>query len=208
MTTKAEILEAIKGMSVLDLADLVKELEEEFGVSAAAPVAAVAMAPGGNGAAAVEEEQTEFDVMLKEFGAKKIAVIKVVRELTPLGLKEAKELVESAPTAVKEAVSKDEAEDAKTRLEDGRRRRHYRLANNTPAPASLHCRGRRTNPGSVSSRGRSPGVTPCVGSRSGPALANLPGEFLYGISHADRPRFDNPRVHAAKPQRSPAGSCR
>ena len=118
MTTKAEILEAIKGMSVLDLADLVKELEEEFGVSAAAPVAAVAMAPGGNGAAAVEEEQTEFDVMLKEFGAKKIAVIKVVRELTPLGLKEAKELVESAPTAVKEAVSKDEAEDAKTRLED------------------------------------------------------------------------------------------
>ena len=118
MTTKAEILEAIKGMSVLDLADLVKELEEEFGVSAAAPVAAVAMAPGGNGAAAVEEEQTEFDVMLKEFGAKKIAVIKVVRELTPLGLKEAKELVESAPTAVKEAVSKDEADDAKKRLEE------------------------------------------------------------------------------------------
>ena len=97
MTTKAEILEAIKDMSVLDLADLVKQLEEEFGVSAAAPVAAVAMAPGSNGAAAVEEEQTEFDVMLKEFGAKKIAVIKVVRELTPLGLKEAKELVESAP---------------------------------------------------------------------------------------------------------------
>ncbi len=118
MTTKAEILEAIKGMSVLDLADLVKELEEEFGVSAAAPVAAVAMAPGGNGAAAVEEEQTEFNVTLKEFGAKKIAVIKVVRELTPLGLKEAKELVESAPTAVKEAVSKEEAEDAKTRLEE------------------------------------------------------------------------------------------
>ncbi len=118
MTTKAEILEAIKGMSVLDLADLVKELEEEFGVSAAAPVAAVAMAPGGNGAAAVEEEQTEFNVTLKEFGAKKIAVIKVVRELTPLGLKEAKELVESAPTAVKEAVSKEEAEDAKGRLEE------------------------------------------------------------------------------------------
>ncbi len=118
MTTKEEILEAIKGMSVLDLADLVKELEEEFGVSAAAPVAAVAVAPGGNGAAAVEEEQTEFNVTLKEFGAKKIAVIKVVRELTPLGLKEAKELVESAPTAVKEAVSKEEAEDAKTRLED------------------------------------------------------------------------------------------
>lgn len=118
MTTKEEILEAIKGMSVLDLADLVKELEEEFGVSAAAPVAAVAVAPGGNGAAAVEEEQTEFNVTLKEFGAKKIAVIKVVRELTPLGLKEAKELVEAAPTAVKEAVSKEEAEDAKTRLEE------------------------------------------------------------------------------------------
>ena len=117
MTTKAEILEAIKDMSVLDLANLVKQLEEEFGVSAAAPVAAVAMAPGSNGAAAVEEEQTEFDVMLKEFGAKKIAVIKVVRELTPLGLKEAKQLVESAPTAVKEAVSKEEAEDAKSRLE-------------------------------------------------------------------------------------------
>ena len=118
MTTKEDILEAIKGMSVLDLADLVKELEEEFGVSAAAPVAAVAVAPGGNGAAAVEEEQTEFNVTLKEFGAKKIAVIKVVRELTPLGLKEAKELVESAPTAVKEAVSKEEAEDAKGRLEE------------------------------------------------------------------------------------------
>ncbi len=117
MTTKAEILEAIKGMSVLDLSDLVKQLEDEFGVSAAAPVAAVAMAPGANGAAAVEEEQTEFNVTLKEFGAKKIAVIKVVRELTPLGLKEAKQLVESAPTAVKEAVAKEEAEDAKTRLE-------------------------------------------------------------------------------------------
>jgi large subunit ribosomal protein L7/L12 len=117
MTTKTEILEAIKGMSVLDLSDLVKQLEDEFGVSAAAPVAAVAMAPGANGAAAVEEEQTEFDVMLKEFGAKKIAVIKVVRELTPLGLKEAKQLVESAPIAVKEAVTKEEAEEAKTRLE-------------------------------------------------------------------------------------------
>lgn len=117
MTTKTEILEAIKGMSVLDLSDLVKQLEDEFGVSAAAPVAAVAMAPGANGAAAVEEEQTEFDVTLKEFGAKKIAVIKVVRELTPLGLKEAKQLVESAPIAVKEAVTKEEAEEAKTRLE-------------------------------------------------------------------------------------------
>ena len=117
MTTKTEILEAIKGMTVLDLSDLVKQLEDEFGVSAAAPVAAVAMAPGANGAAAVEEEQTEFDVTLKEFGAKKIAVIKVVRELTPLGLKEAKQLVESAPIAVKEAVTKEEAEEAKTRLE-------------------------------------------------------------------------------------------
>ncbi len=117
MTTKEEILTAIKGMSVLELSDLVKQLEEEFGVSAAAPVAAVAM-PGGNGAAGpVEEEKTEFDVMLKEFGSNKIAVIKAVRELTPLGLKEAKNLVESAPVAVKEAVSKEEADEAKDKLE-------------------------------------------------------------------------------------------
>ncbi len=115
MTTKEDILEAIKGMSVLELSDLVKQLEEEFGVSAA-PVAAVA--PGGNGAAApVEEEKTEFDVVLKDFGSNKITVIKAVRELTPLGLKEAKDLVESAPATIKEAVPKEEAEEAKAKLE-------------------------------------------------------------------------------------------
>ena len=118
--TKDEIIEGIKEMSVLDLSEVVKALEEEFGVSAAAPVA-VAAAPGAGGdgaAAAVEEEKTEFDVVLKEFGANKIAVIKVVRELTPLGLKEAKDLVEAAPKAVKEGVPKDEADEAKSKLEE------------------------------------------------------------------------------------------
>ena len=113
--SKEEILGAIKEMSVLDLADLVKSLEEEFGVSAAAPVA-VAAAPVA-AAAEAEEEQTEFNVVLKEFGANKIAVIKAVRELTPLGLKEAKDLVEAAPSTVKEAVTKDEADEAKAKLE-------------------------------------------------------------------------------------------
>jgi large subunit ribosomal protein L7/L12 len=119
MTTKEEILEAIKGMSVMELADLVKELEETFGVSAAAPVAvAAAPAAGGDGAAApAEEEQTEFNVLLKEFGANKINVIKAVRTITPLGLKEAKDLVESAPAAVKEGVTKEDAETAKGKLE-------------------------------------------------------------------------------------------
>ena len=116
--TKDEILSAIKEMSVLDLADLVKQLEEEFGVSAAAPMMAAAPAAGnGAGAAAAVEEQTEFNVVLKEIGPNKIAVIKAVRELTPLGLKEAKDLVEAAPKAVKESVSKQEAEEAKTKLE-------------------------------------------------------------------------------------------
>jgi len=114
--SKEEILVAIKEMSVLDLSDLVKTLEEEFGVSAAAPVAVAAPTSADDGAAA-EEEQTEFTVVLKEFGANKIAVIKVVRELTPLGLKEAKDLVEAAPSNVKEAVSKDEATEAKEKLE-------------------------------------------------------------------------------------------
>jgi large subunit ribosomal protein L7/L12 len=120
--TKDELLTAIKGMSVLDLADLVKALEKEFGVSAAAPVA-VAAAPAAGGAAAgaaaapAAEEKTEFNVILKEAGANKIAVIKAVRELTPLGLKEAKDLVESAPKPIKEGVSKDEAAAAKTKLE-------------------------------------------------------------------------------------------
>ena len=119
MTTKEEILEAIKGMSVLDLAELVKELEDTFGVSAAAPVAVAAAPAADGGAAAVEEEeQTEFNVVLKDFGEKKINVIKAVRSVTTLGLKEAKDLVESAPTNVKEAVGKEDAEAAKTALEE------------------------------------------------------------------------------------------
>jgi large subunit ribosomal protein L7/L12 len=118
VTTKEEILEAIKGMSVLDLAELVKELEETFGVSAAAPVA-VAAAPAADGAGAgEEEEQSEFTVVLKEIGDKKINVIKAVRSVTTLGLKEAKDLVESAPANVKEAVGKEDAEAAKTALEE------------------------------------------------------------------------------------------
>jgi len=115
--SKEEILGAIKEMSVLDLADLVKSLEEEFGVSAAAPVAIAAAPADGGAAAEAEEEQTEFNVVLKEFGANKIAVIKAVRELTPRGLKEAKDLVEAAPSTVKEAVTKDEADEAKAKLE-------------------------------------------------------------------------------------------
>jgi large subunit ribosomal protein L7/L12 len=118
--TKDDILKAIKQMSVLDLSELVKTLEKEFGVSAAAPVAVAAHpAAGGHApaAAAVAEEKTEFSVILKEAGANKIAVIKAVRELTPLGLKEAKDLVEAAPKPVKEGVSKDEAAAAKTKLE-------------------------------------------------------------------------------------------
>jgi large subunit ribosomal protein L7/L12 len=118
--TKDEILSAIKQMSVLDLSDLVKALEKEFGVSAAAPVAvaaAPAAAAAGGAALAAAEEKTEFAVILKEAGANKIAVIKAVRELTPLGLKEAKDLVEGAPKPVKEGVSKDEAATAKQKLE-------------------------------------------------------------------------------------------
>ena len=116
--SKDEIVEAIKGMSVLDVSELVKELEETFGVSAAAPVA-VAVAPAAaSEAAAQEEEQTEFAVMLNEIGPNKIPVIKAVREVTTLGLKEAKELVESAPVAVKEGVSKDDAEEARGKLEE------------------------------------------------------------------------------------------
>lgn len=116
--TKEEILEAVKSMSVLDLADLVKALEEEFGVSAAAPMA-VAAGPGAGPAAAApeEEEQTEFDVIIKEIGPNKINVIKGVREVTTLGLKEAKELVEAAPKAVKEGISKADAEQVKAKLE-------------------------------------------------------------------------------------------
>lgn len=120
--TKEEIIEAIKKMTVLELNELVKALQEEFGVSAM-PVAAAA-APSAPTATAVaeapteEEEKTSFDVVLKEVGDKKIQVIKVVRELTNLGLKEAKDLVESAPAKVKEGVSKAEAEEAKKKLEE------------------------------------------------------------------------------------------
>ena len=113
MTTQ-EFIDAIKGMTVLELNDLVKACEEEFGVSAAAGVAVVAAA----GPAAAAEEKTEFNVELTEVGADKIKVIKVVREMTGLGLKEAKEAVESAPKVLKEGVSKDEAEAAKKQLED------------------------------------------------------------------------------------------
>jgi large subunit ribosomal protein L7/L12 len=111
-----EILEAVKGLTVLELAELVKAFEEEFGVSAAAPVAAAAAAPAAAAAAPAAEEQTEFDVMLLSAGAAKINVIKVVREVTGLGLKEAKELVDNAPKAVKEKIGKDEAEALKAKL--------------------------------------------------------------------------------------------
>ena len=111
-----DIMTTIKNMTVLELSELVKDLENEFGISAAAPVAAVAAAPA-EAAASVEEEQTEFDVILKEVGANKINVIRAVRALTTLGLKESKDLVEAAPKAVQEAVSKDEAAAAKAKLE-------------------------------------------------------------------------------------------
>jgi len=117
MTTKDEILEAIKGLSVLELSDLVKDIEEAFGVSAVAPVAVAAAASDDGGGAPEEEEQTEFKVVLKDFGANKINVIKVVRSITTLGLKEAKDLVEGAPTNVKEGVPKDEADEAQKVLE-------------------------------------------------------------------------------------------
>ena len=114
--TKEDIIAAVKNMTVLELAEVVKALQEEFGVTAAAPVAAGASAPGG--APAEEEEKTEFSVILKGIGENKISVIKAVRELTPLGLKEAKDLVESAPKAVKEGVNKEEAATAKQKLEE------------------------------------------------------------------------------------------
>ncbi len=114
--TKEQVIEFIENMSVLELSELVKELEDKFGVSAAAPVA-VAAGPAAGGAAAVEEK-TEFDVILTSVGDKKINVIKVVRAVTGLGLKEAKAVVDSAPAPVKEAASKDEAEDVKKQLEE------------------------------------------------------------------------------------------
>jgi len=115
--TKDQIIEAIKNMSVLELNELVKACEEEFGVSAAAPVAVVGAAAPGAGAPAAEEK-SEFDVVLASAGAQKIKVIKVVREITGLGLKEAKELVDNAPKAVKEGIAKEEAEEIKAKLEE------------------------------------------------------------------------------------------
>ncbi|MBV7282121.1 MULTISPECIES: 50S ribosomal protein L7/L12 [Corynebacterium] len=116
--TKDELIEAFKEMTLIELSEFVKEFEEVFDVTAAAPVAAVAAAPGAEGAAAAEEKD-EFDVVLEDAGSKKIGVIKAVREIVSgLGLKEAKELVESAPKAIIEGANKDDAEAAKTKLED------------------------------------------------------------------------------------------
>ena len=112
-----DALDIIKGMTLVELRDLNKAIEEEFGVTAAAPVAMMA-APSGDGGAAAAEEQDEFTVILSDFGANKINVIKVVRELTALGLKEAKDLVEAAPKTIKEALPKAEAADAKKKLEE------------------------------------------------------------------------------------------
>lgn len=117
MATKAEILDAIAGMTVLELSELIKEMEEKFGVSAAAAAVAVA-APAAAGGAAAAEEQTEFTVVLAEIGANKVSVIKAVREITGLGLKEAKDLVDGAPKPVKEGLDKAGAEDAKKKLEE------------------------------------------------------------------------------------------
>ena len=114
--SKDDILEAIANMTVMEVVELIEAMEEKFGVSAAAAVAAAPVAAAGEAAAA--EEQTEFDVVLTSFGANKVAVIKAVRGITGLGLKEAKEAVEGAPTTLKEGVSKDEAEDLKKQLEE------------------------------------------------------------------------------------------
>ena len=117
--SKEDLIEEIKTMSVLDLAEVVKALEEEFGVSAAAPVVvASGSGAGGDADGAAAEEKDEFDVVLKDIGANKISVIKAVRELTPLGLKEAKDLVEAAPKPILEAASKDDADAAKSKLEE------------------------------------------------------------------------------------------
>ncbi|MFN2133779.1 MAG: 50S ribosomal protein L7/L12 [Anaerolineae bacterium] len=117
MADLEKLVEEIKGLSLMEASELVKMLEEELGVSAAAPVAAMAMAPGLAAVEAEEEEKTEFNVVLKEIGPKKIPVIKVVRQLTALGLQESKAVVDNAPGPVLEAVSKEVAEDAKAKLE-------------------------------------------------------------------------------------------
>ena len=118
MSKIAAILDAVKELTVLELNELVKACEEEFGVSAAVPMAVAGMPAAGGAAAAAEEEKTECDVVMTSFGAQKVGVIKVVRELTGLGLKEAKDLVEGVPSKVKENVSKDEAESLKAKLEE------------------------------------------------------------------------------------------
>ena len=116
--SKAEILDAVAGLTVLELSELIKDMEEKFGVSAAAAAVAVAAPAAGGGAAAAAEEQTEFTVVLAEVGANKVSVIKAVREITGLGLKEAKDLVDGAPKPVKEGLEKAAAEDAKKKLEE------------------------------------------------------------------------------------------
>ena len=116
--TKADVVKFIEGMTVLELSELVKELEEKFGVSAAAAAVAVAAPAAGGAGAAAAEEQTEFNVILTEVGANKVSVIKAVREITGLGLKEAKDLVDGAPKPVKEGIAKADAEAAKKKLEE------------------------------------------------------------------------------------------
>jgi len=116
--SKDQMIEAIKGMTVIELSELVKALEEEFGVSAAAPVAVAAAPAAGTAPEEAAEEKTAFDVVLTSFGDQKIQVIKVVRALTGLGLKEAKDVVEGAPKSIKEGVNKDEADEAKKQLEE------------------------------------------------------------------------------------------
>ena len=116
--SREEILNAIGEMSVLELSELIKDVEDKFGVSASAAVAVAALPAGAPGEEAASEEQTEFDVMLASFGEKKVGVIKAVRAITALGLKEAKDLVEAAPSVVKEGVNKDESEEIKKKLEE------------------------------------------------------------------------------------------
>lgn len=116
--SKQDVIDFIAGMTVLELSEMVKELEEKFGVSAAAPVAMMAAGPAGDAGGAAAEEKTEFDVILTTPGDKKIAVIKEVRAITGLGLKEAKEMVDSAPKPVKEGIAKEEAEKIKAQLEE------------------------------------------------------------------------------------------
>ena len=118
MSKVTDVLDIVKEMTVLELSELVKAFEEEFGVSAAAPMAVAAAPIAGAAPAESAEEKTDFDVILKEFGQQKVTVIKVIREITGLGLKEAKDLVEAAPKPVKEGVNKDEAEAIKTKLEE------------------------------------------------------------------------------------------